>query len=346
MPVGIFSYRNFMYGSVYMKRFLILIIAVMFITLFIPLTIVMIMGGTIDNSAPIASPKPEETLSEPEQNIIKVYIKQEGKTVEIERENYLKGVVAAEMPVDFENEALKAQAVAARTYLITKLDDFDNGNIADVHNGAAVCTDSTHCQAWVSEESFKSNRENADEKWNKICSAIDDTSGEIMTYNGAPISAVFFSTSSGSTEDAKDVWGSDVPYLKSVKSEGDELAPNYSSEKVMSVAEFKETAEKNLNGVDWSKGLFSNIERSDAGGIKYIEIGGVRIKGTQLRQIYGLRSTNAEPVNDGENIKINVKGFGHDVGMSQYGANYLAGEGKNYQEILKRYYSGVEIEKK
>lgn len=321
-----------------MKRFFIVIIAVVFITLFIPLAIVLLMGKTIDNSNPADIPETAE--------MVKVYIKQTDTVCDMDINTYLTGVTAAEMPADFEVEAMKAQAVAARTYLVSHMYDSASGNTAEEHKGAVICTDSTHCQAWVSEQDFKQNRENADEKWDKITLAVKDTSGEIITYKNKPISAVFFSTSSGRTENAEDVWGKEIPYLKSVKSKGDELSPRYESEENFSIEDFKKKAEEKISGIDWNNGLFGNIERSKAGGIKTIDIGGVTVKGTDFRTIYGLRSTNAEILEKDNNIKISVKGFGHNVGMSQYGANYLASQGEDYKKILKSYYSGVSIEKR
>ena len=168
---------------------------------------------------------------------------------------------------------------------------------------------------------------------------------KVITYNGEVISAVFHSTSSGKTESSKDVWGGDRPYLVSVESYGDTLSPKYKSEKELSLKEFKRIAQENIEGVDFEKGIIGNIARSDAGGILTAEVGGVTVKGTVLRKIYDLRSTNIEITIEGDNVKFDVKGFGHGVGMSQYGANYLAQEGKDYREILKTYYTGVEIEK-
>lgn len=321
-----------------MRRFFIVIIAVVFITLFIPLAIVLLMGKTIDNSNPADMPETAE--------MVKVYIKQTDTVCDMDINTYLTGVTAAEMPADFELEAMKAQAVAARTYLVSHMYDSASGNTAEEHKGAVICTDSTHCQAWVSEQDFKQNRENADEKWDKINLAVKSTSGEIITYKNKPISAVFFSTSSGKTENAEDVWGKEIPYLKSVKSKGDELSPRYESEENFSIEDFKKKAEEKISGIDWNSGLFGNIERSKAGGIKTIDIGGVTVKGTDFRTIYGLRSTNAEILEKDNNIKISVKGFGHNVGMSQYGANYLASQGEDYKKILKSYYSGVSIEKR
>lgn len=317
-----------------MKRILAVVLAVLFATLFIPLIIVSLLSGTND--------VPPETVS--------VYIKSEDRVEDMDISEYLKRVVSAEMPADFEPEALKAQAVAARTYLISRMNAAADGNSAEEHKGADVCTDSAHCQAYITEEARRETWTekgiDADEAWEKISDAVTDTDNLIMTYGGEPVSAVFHSASSGKTERAADVWGEDIPYLQSVESEGDLYSPKYASEVRMSAEDFKKIAESNIEGVSWENGFFGNIVRSGAGGIVTLDVGGVNIKGTELRRIYDLNSTNVELTETDGNIKMNVKGFGHGVGMSQYGADYMAKQGKKFDEILKSYYTGVKLEKR
>ncbi|MCD8180131.1 MAG: stage II sporulation protein D [Firmicutes bacterium] len=317
-----------------MKRVLFTIAAVIFITLLLPLAIVWLMGlGGEENTGSLESGR------------VSVYSADAGCAEDMDINQYLKCVVAAEMPADFETEALKAQAVAARTYLYSRIEDAENGNTAEVHNGATVCTDSAHCQAYISEEERRASwGADADENWDKISAAVEETAGRIMTYDGEIISAVFHSTSSGSTEAAVDVWGADVPYLQSVESEGDRLSPKYSSNLTLSEEEFKSKIDENVSGTDWTGELVSNITRSDAGGIISLDVGGVNIKGSELRNIFSLSSANVELTRENGNITMSVKGYGHGVGMSQYGANYLASQGMGYEEILKYYYTGVEIE--
>lgn len=316
-----------------MKKIIAVMIAVIFITLLLPLAVVWLCGEVKE--------EPTETGS------IKVYDATEKTVKDMGINEYLKCAVSAEMPADFEIEALKAQAVAARTYLYSHIEQAEKGNVDESHKGGVICTDSTHCQAYISEEKRRESwGENADEYWNKISNAVDETTGEIMTYNGEIISAVYHSTSSGNTEDAVDVWGSDVPYLKSVKSEGDLKSPKYESELTISEDEYKKTLEGKVEGTDWTKGLAENIVRSDAGGIISIDVGGVTIKGTEFRSIFSLRSTNADITFENGDVKMSVKGYGHGVGMSQYGANYMAQQGDSYEDILKTYYIGVEIEKR
>lgn len=297
-----------------MKRVLITIIAVIFVTLFIPLIIVSFLSGTNEQ-------KP----------VISVYVKADDRVEEMEIDKYLAGVVAAEMPADFEKEALKAQAVAARTYLYSHISEAEKGNIAESHNGAVICTDSTHCQAWTKDAQ------------KKIRQAVKDTKNQIITYNGEPISAVFHSTSPGRTESAADVWGAEVPYLQGVDSPGDIHSPKYISEVQISTEDFKKVISENIGEINWDNNLFGNIIRSQSGGIKTIDVGDHTIKGTELRRFLDLKSTNAELEEKEGNILIKVKGYGHGVGMSQYGANYFAREGMSYEEILKAYYTGVDI---
>lgn len=302
-----------------MKRFLYITLITSVIVFFIPLFVVMIMGGVVDNSAR-------------DNDLIKVYFTEENTVKEINTSEYLTGVVCAELPSSFHDEVLKAQAVAARTYMNYKI-----VNGIKHENGAMVCTDYKHCQAWrdVSE---------SDETFiNRIRKAITDTAGEMVLYNNKPINSVFFSTSSGKTENCSDVWGEEVPYLVSVVSQGEEAAPNFMSECIITADEAKKKISEQIEGVDFSKGLFQNIIRSESGGIKTLDIGGVNIKGTKLRSIFELRSTNADIKEENGNIIFTVKGNGHGVGMSQYGAEAMAQNGKGYKDILAHYYTGCTV---
>jgi len=316
-----------------MKKLLIIMLISALITVLIPL-LMLSKHGKYEPPTPEA----EETIS--------VYIVDEDKVCEMKKSQYLKEVVSAEMPATFEQEALKAQAVAARSYFDARQNAYKISGKPDCHKGADICTDFTHCKAWISEEKRRESwGKDADELWDKVSRAVDETKDEVITYNNEVISAVFHSTSSGKTENSKDVWGGDRPYLVSVDSPGDAESPKYKSEKVLSLTEFMEIAKKNIENTDFSKEIIGDIKRSDAGGILTISIGGVTVKGTKFREIFDLRSTNATITVDEKNVKFNVKGYGHGVGMSQYGANYLASQGKNYKEILTTYYTGVEIKK-
>ena len=275
---------------------------------------------------------------------ISVYIALDDRVEDMDFSEYLKSSVAAEMPASFEEEALKAQAVAVRTYILQRAEYYQKNGAPEEHKGAMTCTDPNHCKAWVSkEDKIKAWGVDGELLWKKISDAVDKTRGVIMMYEGKPINAVFHAMSSGATEDAKDVWGSDVPYLKSVDSSLDKNAPKYETSLSMTKDEFKKKMGETIDGVDFTDGVFGEIERTATGSITSIEIGKVKIKGSEFRSILDLRSTNVSFNVVGEVINMTVHGYGHGVGMSQYGANFMAQEGKNYQEILNAYYTGVEL---
>ncbi len=294
-------------------------------------------SDTDDNTEPEVETISHNVSSVP--SSVSVYIKNEDKTVFIDTDEYIKGVVLAEMPSSFHSEALKAQAVAARSCLYYNAEYYKTHQIPPEHNGAVICTDYNHCSAW------RDIAGAGDEEKGKISEAVDATKDIVMLYDGSPINAVFHSTSSGTTESAEDVWGKNIPYLQSVASMGDDLSPRYTSVYEADLQKFRESAEQNIKGVDWNNPLFSDIKRSSAGGIISIKIGGVEISGSEFRRIYSLLSTNADIKEEDGKITISVKGYGHGVGMSQYGANYLASEGNSFESILKSYYSGVSVEK-
>lgn len=285
-------------------------------------------------------PAPEDSA------VIKVYVAAEDKVVEMNKGQYLREVVSAEMPASFEPEALKAQAVAARSYLEARSRAYRANGAPEEHKGADICTDSTHCKAWISQaERMERWGADAQKNWEKISSAVSATSGEVVCYNGEVISAVFHSTSSGRTENARDVWSGDKPYLVSVESPGEEDAPSFKSEKIISIDEFCNLAEQNIEGTDFSGGLVGDITRSQAGGIITVVIGTVPVKGTVLRNIFGLKSTNVNIEVRENDVRFDVTGYGHGVGMSQYGANAMAKNGADYTAILTHYYTGTQIVK-
>lgn len=258
-------------------------------------------------------------------------------------DEYLKGVVAAEMPASFEKEALKAQAVAARTYSVNRL----LKEFPAEHPDAAVCTSSTHCKAYKTEEQAKKDwGEAGDEYWNKISSCVDSTHGEIIVYENSPIDAVFHAASSGRTANSEDVWSSSVPYLRSVESPGEDAARDYITTVSVPFSEFCEKLKTIRPGISVTDRAQIGMPVAGEGGyVKYADIGGEQIRGTELRSLFGLRST-AFTISVGEEITFHVTGYGHGVGLSQYGANAMAKQGKNYQEILSTYYTGTMVEKR
>ena len=256
-------------------------------------------------------------------------------------EEYLCGVVAAEMPASFENEALKAQAVAARSYAIHR-----KINPSPDHPDAAVCTDYTHCKAYKNKEELADLWETDEKEYSdKIRNAVFSTSGEVITYNGEVALAVFHSQSgSGRTENSKDVWGGDIPYLVSVESHGEESAPNFYSTVTVTFDEFKTKICSEFSDIKINSPQdIGEFDKSEGGSVKTLNIGKEKISGKDIRRIFGLRSSCFEIKADENNVTFEVAGYGHGVGMSQYGANAMAKEGKDYKQILYHYYTGTEV---
>ena len=276
-------------------------------------------------------------------NIVKLLHTNTGEIEELNLDQYLYGVVSSEMPANFEEEALKAQAVVARTYTIYKI---TNGN---KHENADICDDSKCCQAWISKEARfeKWNETERENNWSKIVNAVESTKGKIIMYEGKPINAFFHSNSGGKTEIASSVWGGkDEPYLQAVETSGESNYTQYSSELTISKEEFIEKIKQYHSDfeIDFSSdNQIEVLEYTEGQRIKKIKIGNLELAGTEIRNIFGLKSAKFEILVEGENVKFNVLGYGHGVGMSQTGADSMAKEGKNYEEIIKHYYTGVEI---
>ena len=248
-------------------------------------------------------------------------------------EQYLVGVLSGEMPVSYEIEALKAQAVAARTYTLKKMETNKN-NVFDL-------VDNTNDQVYLDDDKIRNNWGQNYEKYiKKIKQAVNETSGEYLTYDGKIIKAFFFSTSSGNTENCKDVFGENLPYLVSVSSIWDEKSPSYLDKKIYTKEEFYQK----LN-LPFNDNLDIEIKRNETNSINTITINNNEMKGTDFRYELDLKSTNID-INEVDNkIEIISKGFGHGVGLSQYGAQEMALKGYKYDEILKYYYQGTEFKK-
>ena len=269
-------------------------------------------------------------------------VKQGDTVTEMSLGAYLQGVVRAEMPASFEIEALKAQTVAARTYTLYKIRT--GGNHAD----ADICTDSKCCQAWISREAAADNwGRSASANEYKIDTAVAETDGMTMLYDGSPILAVFHSSSAGRAPESEDVWSSELPYLRAVDSmeEGDGI-PNYYSRVEFTPEKFKELflakhPEARLTGD--ASGWLTNFVMDNLS-VKTVDVGGVTVRGTELRSILSLRSAAFEVSAADGKLVFYVTGFGHGVGMSQYGANQMAKAGSTYLEILTHYYTGVSVE--
>ena len=264
-------------------------------------------------------------------NIIKVKNEKTGKILEVPFEEYIKGVVSAEMGSNFEIEALKAQAVASRSYALYHM----NGKEYDV-------TNTTSNQVYLTDDELKEKwKDSYPKQISKIKKAIDDTKGEYLTYNGETVNAMFFAASVGKTENSEEVFVSKVPYLRSVSSVWDEAAPVFTDTVTLNINDFYQK----LN-IPYNDNLNIEIlEKTSTGRIKTLKINNQEFKGRDVSQKLNLKSNYFEIIKNDKKITITTKGYGHGVGLSQYGANGMAKEGKNYKEILSHYYQGTQIKK-
>ncbi len=257
--------------------------------------------------------------------------------VEMDMQEYLLGVVAAEMPASFEPEALKAQAVAARTYAMYCA-------AGGKHGQADVCTDYACCQAWLDESAMRGG--DYDTYAGKIRSAIAETAGQYLSYEGEPVFAAFHSSSAGATEDSGQVWNS-RPYLISVTSpETGADVPNYLSRLECAPLDFRDTVLSSWPQADFTgeeSTWIGEITRDDSGRVATVTLGGVQIKGTELRSLFSLRSTAFSLEYTDGRFVFTVTGNGHGVGMSQYGAQVMAENGADYTQILAHYYPGTSL---
>lgn len=277
---------------------------------------------------------------------VSVYITSKGIVKEMDLEEYVKGVVSSEMPINFNLEALKAQAIAARTYTVAH---YLSSGCSKAH-GADLC-DTIHCQVYTDKnDKIKSWGNSGSSNWNKIEQAVNETKGMVLTYNNTLVKgAYYFSTSGGKTENVEDVFAAALPYLRSVDSPGESVAPRYKSQCSFTYNEFVSTINRNYGSANLTKiNLKDRVvitSRTDGGSVKNIKVGDVTISGTNFRNMFNLNSANFTLNIDEKNNKVNVDclGFGHGVGMSQWGANIMAAQGKNFKEILLHYYTGVDI---
>jgi len=244
--------------------------------------------------------------------------------------------VLAEMPASFEEEALKAQAVVARTYAMKRISEGQR------HPQGAICTDSTCCQAYISVSEYLETMGNARDV-EKITQAVTDTQDLVLTYDGSFAEATYFSCSGGRTEDAAAVWGEAIPYLQAVDSPGEEGAAPYREVVSFSPEEFAAALGRSLSGSP--KSWLGPVTYTQGGGVATMVVAGISYTGVRLRQLLGLNSTAFTMEISEGSIRITTQGKGHRVGMSQYGADAMAVTGSDYAAILSHYYPGTKIDK-
>lgn len=269
------------------------------------------------------------------------------EVITIGASDYIKGVVAAEISLSYNVEAIKAQAVAAHTYAM-RMQQQNRSATGESLQGADFSNDPNKYQAYLSKEDVKEMYgDQFDEYWEKLSNAVDEVIDIVAVYDNQPIAAAFHSTSSGRTEDAQTVWGSEVAYLKAVESEGDKDAPKYQSETSRSASEVEEMIRGKFEEITLSDDRsewFAVVETTESGTITKLRVGDQECTGVEARALFDLPSANftVTYLSSEEFLFVN-KGYGHGVGMSQFGANCLAEEGKTYEEILCHYYTGITL---
>lgn len=267
------------------------------------------------------------------------------EVVTMDMGTYLVGVVRSEMPAVFESEALKAQAVAARTYTLYKMENGGNTN----HPNADTCDNINCCKAYMDAAAAAANwGESADLYEEKIRYAVSSTDGQCILYEGRPILAVFHSSSAGATLDSAAVWSESLPYLVSVSTPEDgETVPDYYSSATFPISVLRSLLQSELPEADLSSAptdWFTGIRQTSSGAVTELHVGGAKITGNRLRTLLGLRSPSFTLSFEDGSVTFSVVGYGHGVGMSQYGANVLASSGMDYREILAWYYTGTTVE--
>lgn len=332
-----------------MKSASIIIISFLILVLCVPSLIVIAFSTDVTNPKIVSSELPLTTNPSPSpKNKTENNTKSSNKDIavsvfrmknkEIEKvylEEYLIGVLASEMPANYEIEALKAQAISARTYIMKFL---MTENKDDLPQGADI-TDSTLQQVYKNQEELKEmwKNDNYEKNFKKITQAVNDTQGLVMTYNGALIDASFFAISNGYTENSEDYWTATLPYLRSVPSPWDKESPDFIKTKAFSFNEIESRL-----GVKISNEI--EIQRTSSNRVSTIIISGKKFTGAEFRDVLGLRSTDFSLKLNGRDVQVTTKGYGHGVGMSQFGANSMAAAGKNSSEILEYFYKGIKIE--
>lgn len=299
-------------------------------------------------SADTAAETLESPAEEVPKDIIKVLDYTSGQVTELTMRDYVLGAVLAEMPATYCEEALKAQAVAARTYALRQREK-QRISPDPALLGADISNDSRRYQAYFTPERAKEfYGDGYDAYREKAAAAVDGTDRLALFYDGEPIVAAFHSTSGGKTESSEVVWGSPVPYLVPVDSPEDKDSPSYLEEEVFSEKEFKKKLRTELPDADFSASAGEWVEISDtspSGTVTEMRVGGEKLSGTAFRSILSLRSANFTVVYnaDEKQFCITTRGYGHGVGLSQYGANAMGENGSDFREILLHYYTGAEI---
>lgn len=323
-----------------MKGILYTILGIFVIIILMPLVLIY----SCDISVPIV----DKTIDQGETTNIRVYIHESQEIKEVELEEYVKGVVSSEMPAAFGFEALKAQAIAARTKALYQKQQYGQAGNPN-HPGAEVCND-VHCQVFRNRERLRDIKGESwmRDYWPKIEEAVEETKGMVATYEGQLIDPLYHSTSGGRTENSEDVFTAMAPYLRSVESPYEAASSHLEDSIVVTTDQFISKIQSRYKDSGLSKNNIVDslkiLERSEGGRVTQMKVGNTVVTGRNVRDILGLKSADFRIVISGDQMTFITKGYGHGVGMSQYGADGMAKEGYTYDQILKHYYQGIEIE--
>lgn len=319
-----------------MKKIIYTAVFISAIMLLLPLTVLQNPSEAVQTTAVLKSDSPQSAAYAEK---FRVYMPETGEILDLSAEDYIFGVVAAEMPALYEAEALKAQAVAAYTFACRR-------KAENSKKDYDIACDHSLDQGYISESALKEKwGDKAAEYTAKIRSAINEAKGYAVTFNGEPIVAVYHAISAGKTESCKNAWGSDLPYLTAVESECDRLSEGYISTFSLTAAELCKKLSNKISLPSDGNMVFSDISVTPSGTVKEIKICGKAFTGAELREAFSLRSAAFEVSQSGEEITFKTYGYGHGVGMSQNGANYMAKQGNDFKKILTHYYSGCKVEK-
>ncbi|MCL7747937.1 stage II sporulation protein D [Halalkalibacter alkaliphilus] len=327
-----------------MKRLLVVATILCTVVLIIPAVLVVFLSDPAESTTTVTRTITLEEAEEqfsyvPEDDVaVTVFRTATEQLEETPLERYVMGVVASEMHANFEMEALKAQALTARTYMVKHILQPRSEQLPE----GAMVTDTTNHQVYKNEEELRELwGDDYERNMARIQEAVLSTQGQVLTYEGEPIDALFFSTSNGYTENSEDYWGDEIPYLRSVESPWDQVSPRFNSETSVTVSEFQEKLGVTLPE-DGSVGAI--LERTEGGRVAKVVINGKEFSGRDVRDKLALDSSDFQWQRQGEQITIQTRGWGHGVGMSQFGADGMAKEGSNYTDIIHHYYKGVEIQ--
>lgn len=295
------------------------------------------------SAAEAASEFSPDSESASEQTI-SVFQYQTEETVTLPFRDYLIGVVMAEMPANFHEEAVKAQTVIAHTYALHIL---QNQEPSDEFNGAQISTNPSKHQAYLSPtEAEKRFKDQYEEYYNKISTCVDAVSEQILTYEDQPIIAAFHAISGGATEDCSNVWGQSIPYLVPASSEGDPLSPNFLNTQEFSVQEVKDRLSNQFPDISFTDDCsqwFQIQTNTPSGYVDQLQILNITANGQEIRNLFDLRSASFSIEYSNDKFTFTTKGYGHGVGLSQYGADYFARQGMTYDQILAHYYPGTTL---